>query len=161
MNRSDTSRRRRCSNMPHTSRRSAVLALAIALVACTGTVEETVGGDGLPVQNPAETYGHDPVEVSGTVTLEPNGCWTIDLGDGKRLLVFPAGYTMDNELALMLSPDGRVDVGDGDRIIALGGVVAAEGFPGVPDGFWGNYLAFCGPELEEFAVVDEITSVDV
>ncbi|HWB87745.1 MAG TPA: hypothetical protein VG872_00875 [Acidimicrobiia bacterium] len=142
-------------------RRSVVLALTLALVACTGAAEETEGGDGLPVQNPAETYGHDSAEISGTVTLEPNGCWTIDLGDGKRLLVFPAGYTMDNELALMLSPDGQVDVGDGDLITGLGGVVSAEGFPGVPDGFWGNYLAFCEPEIGAFAVVDEITSVDV
>jgi len=146
--------------MFHWIGRSLLLFMALALAACS-PAEEAVGGDALPVQHPSETYGHANGEIAGTVTLEDNGCWMLDLGDGKRLLVFPTGYTMHPEGSLMLSADGTVDVGNGDSITARGGVVSADGFPGVPDGFWGNYLAFCQPPIEEFVVVDEILAVDV
>ena len=146
--------------MPRSTGRSIAVLVAIALAGCS-TGGEAVGGDALPVQDPSEDYGHESGDIGGTVALDEGGCWTIDLGDGERLLVFPAGYTMHADGSLMLSPDGTVDVGDGDVIAARGGVVAAKDFPGVPDGYWGNYLDFCQPPIEELVVVDEIVTVTV
>lgn len=117
------------------------------------------GGDGLPVQNPSESYGNTSQVIDGVLTLESNGCWTIDLGDGKRLAVFPAGFTKNESGLLMSSQDGEIAVASGDEVTARGGVVPAAGFPGVPDGYWGNYLSFCKPDIEEFVVMDEIVRV--
>lgn len=134
--------------------------LTTALTACNSAGTEALGGDGLPVQNASESYGHESAELTGIVTLEPNGCWTIDIGDGKRLLVFPEGFTKDDSGMLMRSSDGAIDIGSDDEITAMGGVVAASDFPGIPDGYWGGYLTFCKPPIEEFVVVDEFFSID-
>lgn len=70
--------------------------------------EPDLGGDALPVQQPGEDYGHTPEPVTGTLTVRDDGCWTADLGDSPRLVVFPAAYTKPNdERAVMLAPDGR------------------------------------------------------
>ncbi len=117
--------------------------------------ESNMGGDRLPVQMPGEDYGHHPTPLTGTAELRANGCWTVDLGDGPRLVVFPAGYVKSPSGAAMESPDG-VRISDGMAVDARGGIVGAGGFPGVPDGFWGNYIAFCDPQARELVVVDSI-----
>lgn len=38
------------------------------------------------------------------------------------------------------------------------GTIRCEAMPGVPDGFWGNYLTFCAPEIGEFVVIDLLLS---
>jgi len=116
----------------------------------------TLGGDRLPVQVPGEDYGHQPVQLTGVVALQGGGCWTIDLGDRPRLVVFPAGYTKppDNG-AIVEGPDGQT-VESGMAVDADGGVVPATAFPGVPDGYWGNYLSFCNPGTQEFVVLDTL-----
>ncbi len=132
--------------------------LAVAVVSgCSA--DSTLGGDRLPVKIPAESYGNDSGALSGVVALEANGCWTIDIGPGESLLVFPEGWGKDETGSLMLSPDGQIDVGDGDTIVGVGGVVAADSFPDVPDGYWGNYLVFCDLPRSEFAVFDQIIEV--
>ncbi len=115
-----------------------------------------LGGDGLPVQVSGEDYGHRPVLLTGVLTLQDGGCWAIDLGDGPRLVVFPAGYTKPaDDGAVMRGPDGTI-VASGMVVDVVGGVVPVAGFPGVPDGYWGNYLSFCRPAIQEFAVLDTL-----
>ncbi len=115
-----------------------------------------LGGDRLPVQQPGEDYGHQSVLLTGTIGLQDDGCWTIDLGDGARLVVLPPGYTMDSDNgSVMVGPDGTV-VENAMVVDAVGGVVPVSLFPGVPDGYWGNYLTFCRPELQEFVVLDTL-----
>ena len=115
-----------------------------------------LGGDRLPVQQPGEAYGHQPVPLTGLIVLQDDGCWTVDLGDGARLVVFPPGYTQhpDNG-SVMVGPDGTI-VESATVIDAVGGVVPTARFPGVPDGYWGNYLTFCRPEVQEFVVLDAL-----
>ena len=144
---------------PHSLRFATAIVLLFLVTACSTGGEDALGGDGLPVKSPSETYEHTVGVIDGVLTLEPNGCWTIDLGDGKRLAVFPTGFTKDDSGSLMASADGEIAVGSGDEVTARGGVAPAAGFPGVPDGYWGNYLTFCKPAIEEFVVMDEILRV--
>lgn len=143
----------------HSVRSATAIVLIFLMTACSTGGEQALGGDGLPVKNPSESYGHTVGVIDGVLTLEPNGCWTIDLGDGERLAVFPTGFTKDESGRLMSSEDGEIEVGSGDEVTARGGVAPAAGFPGVPDGYWGGYLSFCKPAIEEFVVMDEILRV--
>lgn len=136
------------------------LSMAVVLAACSDEGEEALGGDGLPVKNPAESYGNTSAPISGEITLESSGCWTIEIGGGAALVVFPEGWLEDGTGAAMTSPDGALSVASGDTVDGVGGSVPAETFPGVPDGYWGNYLAFCEPAVHKFVVLDEILSVD-
>jgi hypothetical protein len=136
-----------------------LLAVAIVVAACSDNGQEALGGDGLPVKNPAETYGNTSTALTGVVTLESSGCWTVDVGDGAALMVFPEGWVEGEGGSSMTSSDGGLTAADGDTVVGVGGVVAAASFPGVPDGYWGNYLAFCEPAVEEFVVFDHVTSV--
>ena len=81
---------------------------------------------------------------------------TIDLGDGDRLIVFPPAYTMASDGAAMVAPGGS-SFSDRVGVDAICGIVPTEGFPGVPDGFWGNYFDFCDPGTSEVVVVDGLT----
>lgn len=115
-----------------------------------------LGGDRFPVQISGEDYGHRPVLLTGVLTLQDGGCWAIDVGDGPRLVVFPTGFTKPpDDGAVMRGPDGTT-VASGMAVDAMGGVVPVAGFPGVPDGYWGNYVGFCGPAIREFAVLDTL-----
>ncbi len=153
-----------------TSVASIVVGLCLLTAGCGAAAEEeppttvaggpgvvsNLGGDGLPVQQVGESYGHQSRPLEGTFTLESNGCWTANLGDADRLVVFPIGYTRPlDDGSTMQSPDGML-IRDGMGFDATGGIVPAAGFPGVPDGYWGNYLAMCDPVLGEFLVVDSI-----
>ncbi len=122
----------------------------------TTTTISNLGGDRLPVQIPEEDYGHFAGSLDGTLHLQTNGCWTVDLGDGDRLVVFPADYTRAADGAAMVGPGGA-SFSEGVEVDAIGGIVPAEGFPGVPDGFWGNYFEFCASDATEVVVVDGMT----
>lgn len=116
-----------------------------------------LGGDGLPVQQPGESYGHTSESLVGTLTQQANGCWTADLGDLPRLVIFPIGYSKPaGNGRVMEAPDGTT-IRSGMAFDGQGGIVPARSFPGVPDGYWGNYLTFCEPELQEFLVLDSIS----
>ncbi len=124
------------------------------------TVEEPgasdLGGDALPVQQPGDDYDHTREPVTGTLTMRDDGCWTADLGDSPRLVVFPAAYTKsDDERAVMLAPDGMV-VTDGMAFDGVGGLVPPSALPGGSDGYWGNYIAFCEPAAVDLLVLDSI-----
>jgi hypothetical protein len=147
-----------------------VTCLAIVIAACGAGPESTestvpaettstssnLGGDGLPVQIPDEDYGHFAGSLTGTLHLQSNGCWTVDLGDRDRLIVFPPDYALASDGEAMMGPGG-VSFSNGIAVDAKGGIVPAEGFPGVPDGYWGNYFEFCDPTAADVVVVDELT----
>jgi hypothetical protein len=122
----------------------------------TDTTASNIGGDGLPVQVRGETYGHHATPLSGRIELEPNGCWTIDLGDGPRLAIFPEGYVKDASDATRLVATNAMDIVDGVSLDARGGLIPAEALPAVPDGYWGGYLAFCKPVRNEVVVLDSV-----
>lgn len=121
----------------------------------TTTNASNLGGERLPVQIPEEDYGHAHASLTGRLNLGSNGCWTIDLGDGPRPVIFPAGFTESEDGSAMLAPDASSFVDD-TAVDASGGIVGSQTLPGGPDGFWGNYLAFCEPDREEVVVADSI-----
>lgn len=122
-------------------------------VTATGS---NLGGDRLPVQIPGEPIVHASVPVTGTFILEPNGCWTVDLGDRTRLVVLPVGTTRPpDDGSVLMVPEG-VEVSSGLQFDGLGGVVASTSVPGGADGFWGNYVSFCDPGALEIAVLDVV-----
>ncbi len=124
--------------------------------AVTTTTLSNLGGDGLPVQQPGESYVHSQNRLTGSMMLEANGCWTADLGDGPRLVVYPEGFaTPGDDGAVMEGPDG-VRFASGVEFDAIGGIVAADTLPGNPGGFWGTYLDFCRPDRQEVIVLDSL-----
>lgn len=123
----------------------------------SATTQSNLGGDGLPVQNPGEDYGHFPRPLTGLLELDSKGCWTVDLGDQPRLVVFPSGYSRGDDGASMIGPNGDVFT-SGVDVDVLGGIVAVEGFPGTPDGFWGGYFEFCSSTSPEVVVVDHLAA---
>lgn len=136
-----------------------VLVTVSACDAASGSTTSAIsnlGGDGLPVQVPGESYGHESTQLTGVLILEGNGCWEIDKGDGPRVVIFPQGYTKPpSDGAMMLSPDG-LEIRDGLEVTALGGSIEASTLPGGSDGFWGGYMTFCQPELGEVVVIDSL-----
>jgi hypothetical protein len=124
--------------------------------AVTTTTEANLGGDGLPVRVPGKDYGHHPTALTGTLVLEPSGCWTVDLGDFPRIVMFPEGFTrLELDGSVMVSPDGSTFL-PWMAVDARGGIVAAGSLPGVPDGFWGNYLAYCASPSDQVVVLDSV-----
>jgi len=83
----------------------------------------------IAVQITGESYGHRSTPLTGTTSLEPNGCWTLDLGDYQRLVVFPLGFTSSG--SMVKGPDGT-EAFAGSVPDATGGVVATSSLPGVP-----------------------------
>jgi hypothetical protein len=139
-----------------------VIAIALVAASCgtaagAPTTTANLGGDGLPVQAAGENFGHTPGPLTATFNLEQNGCWTADAGGGPQLVVFPAGYAkpLDNGL-VMVGADGTTVV-SGRRYAGIGGAAAVDGVPGVPDGYWGNYLAFCDPGASLLLVFDTLS----
>ena len=136
-----------------------VLAASCATEPTSG--DDNTGGHALPVQIAGESYGHTSGDIDGIVTLEANGCWTIDTGEGSQLVIFPRGFRQDEVNGSVLqSFDGSVRIRDGSQIHGVGGVASVVDFPGVPDGFWGSYLGFCGPDQTVVVVFDSITDVN-
>lgn len=141
----------------------AMTAVVIGLVpACStgseGIEDQALGGDRLPVKVASEVYPATDTELTGVVSLHDDGCWMVDIGDGERLVVFPEGFGEDESGTAMVSSDGSQQVTDGSHLEFIGGPFVAEVMPGVPDGYWGNYLVFCAPEVEEFVVIDLLIS---
>ena len=121
----------------------------------TTTAPSNLGGDGQPVQNPSEEYGHFPTSLAGNLELEDNGCWFLSLGGRSEIIVFPEGFTRGTNGISMVDPAGNAYT-SGQAIDALGGSVGAASMPGVPDGFWGNYIEFCAPTADVVVVVDAL-----
>jgi hypothetical protein len=102
------------------------------------------------VQVPGETYGHHPTLLTGVIGQKPNGCWTIDLGAGPQLVVFPAGFiAAPDDASVFQGPDGTL-VTAGMAVDGRGGIAPVETFPDVPDGFWGNYRTYCDRDTATF-----------
>jgi hypothetical protein len=131
----------------------AISGLLILAVACSS--ESNMGGDGLPVQNPSESYGHSAEPITGTLTLDSKGCWFLNVDDVEHLIVFPRGFTQASEGVAMVGPDGT-RFAPGSAVSGSGGVVSIDGFPGVPDGYWGGYFVFCKPDPAEVLVIDSM-----
>ncbi len=137
----------------------ATILVACSLAGTTSTTSSNLGGDRLPVQRPEETYPHTVTELGGTLILNSNGCWFVDLGDQERLVVFPVGYTRPaSDGSVMVGPEDVVLHG-GTQIKAQGGAIAIDLIPGGRDGFWGGYVDFCSPEADEMIVLDSLTVV--
>ncbi len=124
----------------------------------TSTTESNLGGDGIPVKIPGEDYQHVARPLTGTLGLEANGCWMIDLGDGPRLLIFPEGFDKPpNDGALMEGPTGG-RFADAMTVDLDGGFAQADALPGGTDGFWGGYVGFCSPERRDVVIADSMTA---
>jgi hypothetical protein len=149
-----------------TTRVAGVVAAIFMVASVTGCWEAptevdgpSLGGDRLPVQVEGEVYPETDTELGGIASLHENGCWTLDIGDGDRLLVFPEGFVKDETGSMMVSPDQSQQIGDGSHLTFVGARATVDAMPGGLDGFWGNHLAFCEPELGEFVVVDVLLGV--
>lgn len=120
------------------------------------TTTSNTGGEAFPVQLPDENYGHFPFALSGDLSLDDRGCWTIAFAGEERLLIFPMGFTLASDGSTTVSPTGE-GFASGQSVDMTGGLTATSSLPGVPDGFWGNYLSFCDPNANEVVIVDDLS----
>lgn len=151
-----------------------VLVTAIGLASCgpgasnrddtgrsetTTTASSNIGGEVVPVQRVDERYPHPSGAISGVIDLQPNGCWTIDVGEGPQLALFPVGYEMTNVDEWTMGPAGGPNIPSGTTIGAVGGPTEVGSLPGGSAGFWANYLAFCDPSASHVIILDEVGNV--
>ena len=132
-----------------------VLLLLVVLVvssACSSG-ESSIGGSGLPAQQPGETYQGPRMAISGEVRLASNGCVSTVVDGSPLFTIWPQGSEWSGE-AVALS-DGA-EIRPGDTISATGAAVAVEALPGWPDGRWGNDVGYCDPDARSVLVIDEV-----
>lgn len=121
------------------------------------TTEDNTGGFGAPSQAPGEFDFGPGKPVNGELLLAENGCWYADISGQERLVVLPVGFEQNPEAGdELLDSSGTVFRG-GDRFDAVGSMVPEAVIPGGADGKWGNYMAFCQPDMPELAVFDSFT----
>lgn len=121
------------------------------------TTENNEGGFGAPSQAPGEFDLGPGRPVVGTLQLADDGCWYAELNGTPRLAVFPLGFDLNPETGGELVDATGTVYRDGDRFDATASVVWEADIPGGVDGRWGNYIAFCRPELDELIVFDSLT----
>lgn len=125
------------------------------------TTDANLGGDGLPVQTESRPIPHDAQRVTGVVWLRADGCWVADVGESQTIVIFPVGFHKPVEDgSQMRSPDGEA-FADGTPFEGVGGYTPVDALPGVPDGYFGSYLAFCEPTAHEVLILDSMRAVDV
>jgi len=149
-------------------RLTAVLALTVIAASCSSpstgpfegstTTVSNVGGEAEPVQRPSEDYPHNAQPIEGTIDRHADGCWTIDIGEGSIVAIFPSG-TETTQLPASVVTSAGTEIPSGERIVGTGGTLAASDLPGAPDGFWSNYLAFCDPSASRVFVIDALSPV--
>lgn len=61
-------------------------------VGTEGDCNQALGGDRLLIKMASEVYPGTDTELTGVASPDDNGCWIVDIGDGKRLVVFPEGF---------------------------------------------------------------------
>lgn len=118
------------------------------------TTEINEGGSGAPSQAPGEFDFGPGRPVTGELRIADNGCWYADISGEERLVVLPVGFEQSPETGAELIDSTGTTFRDGDRFDAVGSMVPGDLVPGGADGKWGNYMAFCEPEMVELAVFD-------
>lgn len=126
----------------------ALVLLCAGLAGCgPGTADDTAGF-GLPIHEaePSSTVE----EVSGTLRVESNGCFTLEVGGTRPWVVWPPGSSHDGDQVLLA--DGEA-VADGDRLTGTGTLEGADALPDWtnPDSYFHSFGTFC--EAEERGVV--------
>lgn len=141
---------------------SAVLCLALG--ACAGGADTgagsdptsdhdaAMGGDREQVVTPGVFPSAPPVPLRGTLRQDDRGCWLLVIDGDERLVALPPGAAVTTDGAGWRLADGTI-VANGQAVDVDGAVVPAGAVPDVPDGYWGNQLAFCQPTVAEFVVV--------
>lgn len=121
----------------------------------TTTTAASQGGFGAPVKTAGEFAG-TAYPVRGALELAGDGCWFLDTGNGRFLVVFPAGFEhASDDPTVMTGPDG-LSYTTGTTIDGHASVVFPEELPGGPDGRWGNYRDFCRPDDRRTLVFDAV-----
>ena len=141
-------------------RRFAVLAVLVALVvAACGS--ETLPADAdsttlppegseLPTRRGGEEYRYNPTILSGVLTA--GECWTLDLGDGPRPVIFPVGFAA--------AADGVADPASevlraGTGVDGMGGIVTLTELPARDDASLDPVIG-CVPEAREAIVFENL-----
>ena len=140
------------------SRGSAGVALAagvlVALTACSPT--DDTAGFGLPTQPPDEPVPGARAEVSGTLRVESNGCFTLESDAGtRRWIVWPSGLEADGDVVRLGGSDAA---GDGDELTGVGAEVDPSAFPQWenPDSYFRSFGTFCDADTLGVVVLDEV-----
>jgi hypothetical protein len=129
----------------------------VLLAGCSGQpAPSDEAGFGLP-RHPVHTALPDSLrDLTGTLRVEPNGCFTLDLDEGdRRWVIWPRGAAQEGGRVIL--PDGD-DVGDGDRLASVGAVTDAVDLPewSVADGYLRSVGTFCDADRRGVVIVDRV-----
>lgn len=115
------------------------------------------GGFGDPVWTEAELVGVGDRRFTGTVRLGSDGCWLVELGSERPLLLaVPEGFVSDPADPARLVGPGDVVLTHGTAVDGRGDLVWPNGIAGGDDSRWGDLLSFCDPAAGGIAAFTEI-----
>jgi len=146
------------------------LVTALALVAGTALsgCASTEAGFGLPTLTAGEAEAAidradtQPEQLSGTIALETNGCftWTSTQQDAvapeRAWIVWPEGFRQDGAVVVL---DSGERVGDGDAVAALAAPATLADLPdgAAEDSYFGSFGLFCGADDSGVVILQDVT----
>ncbi|MDO8338828.1 MAG: hypothetical protein Q7T15_11320 [Microcella sp.] len=139
-----------------------IIAVVVLLVVAAPPAEapgSDLGGPGLPVQAPGETYTGEPVALEAALVVGSEGCFRLDTADGERFVIWPRGFTTGGDA--VVDADGEV-IPDGATVAAEGVEMAYDALLAIegPDGYWANVAGFCIGDDETVLVLDAAQLLD-
>ena len=136
---------------------AALAVLCFSVGACAGQPPAgDEGGFGLPIL-PSNDPPRGPAGVvTGTLRVESNGCFTLDLDEGDQpWVVWPSGTTQEGDRVILPGGD---EVGDGDRLRGDGALADADDLPewSVSDSYFHAFGTFCGADERGVVLLDRV-----
>jgi len=130
-------------------------ALALLPAACSGNE----AGFGLPTEPADETLAAARTDLSGTLHVESDGCFTWQGEDGlHRWVVWPRGAGQDMSDGARVRVGGRL-LGEGDEVAGSGTLAEASVLPGWSDenSYFGSFGRFCDADVRGIVVFHEVS----
>ena len=127
---------------------------AATLAGCAG--EDDSAGFGVPTLVFSEVIDTVAQPLEGTVVVESNGCFDLELPGGElRWIVWPEGTRLGDDGDQVVV--GELPVSNGDAITAAGAVAEADVLPGWenPDSYFASFGAFCGAEERGIVALEQ------
>lgn len=141
------------------ARAGVLVALALIaphLAACsTVAADDALGGPGLPVQLPGESYTGDAIDVDARLVVGDEGCFRLSAQGRDRFVIWPAGFRMEGDV--VITRDGeQLESGDPvtgpATLMPVDDLFAIEG----PDGYWAATAGFCLTGEDAIVVLDDV-----
>jgi hypothetical protein len=95
-------------------------------------------------------------DITGTLRVESNGCFTLEFDEGeRRWVIWPRDTTQEGDVVILSNGE---NVGDGDRLVSMGALTDAIDLPewSITDGYLRSFGAFCEADQQGIVIVDRV-----